>query len=86
MADAVIQKTLINLCYNQPVALLFTSMCCIPDSGQESRDPVRGGGEVVVHHLLVLLQLLTVLHPGDGGLHPGVWDVDGAVEFNFVAL
>lgn len=61
-------------------------MLHVPDSGEESRDPVREGVELVDHHLNICCQVLAVPQPDDGGLRPGVWDVDGAVELGLVAL
>lgn len=61
-------------------------MCCIPDSRKESCDPVCDGLELIHHHLCVPCHVLAVLHPDDGGLKPGIGDVDGAVELSLVAL
>lgn len=61
-------------------------VCYIPDSGEESYDPVCDGLEIIDHHLYVSRQVLAVLHPEDGGLQPGIGDVDGAVEFGLMAL
>lgn len=61
-------------------------MACIPDLRQLSYDPVCDRLEVLDGHLDVPCQVLAVLHPDDGGLQPVVRDVDGAVEFSFVAL
>lgn len=85
--NAVIQytKTLVNLCI-QHLTPLFNSMCYLPDSGEESYDHVCDGLELVDHHLCVWRQVQAVLHPEDGGLQPGIGDVDGAVEFSLMAL
>lgn len=61
-------------------------VACIPDLRQLSDDPVCDCLEVLDGHLYVPCQVLAVLHPDDGGLQPVIRDVDGAVEFSFVAL
>lgn len=61
-------------------------MACTPDLRQLSYDPVCERLEVLDGHPYVPCQVLAVLHPDDGGLQPVVRDVDGAVEFSFVAL
>ena len=61
-------------------------MLLVPDSWEESGDPIGDSLELVDHHLSVCCQVLAVPHPVDGGLHPGVRDVDGAVELGLVAL
>lgn len=76
--------------HNQPVTSFSTSLRHIPDSGEESCDPIGGGLEVVHHHLYVSCQFLAILHPGDG-LEPAIiWvkngNIDGAVEFSLMAL
>lgn len=58
----------------------------LPDSGQERYDPVRDGLKLIDDHLCVPRQVGAVLNPEDGGLQPGIWDVDGAVEFSLMAL
>lgn len=57
-----------------------------PDLRQVSYDPVCERLEVLDGHSYVPRQVLAVLHPEDGGLQPVVGDVDGAVEFSFMAL
>lgn len=59
---------------------------CAPDLRQLSYDPVCDRLEVLDGHLYVPCQVQAVLHPDDGGFQPVVRDVDGAVEFSFVAL
>lgn len=61
-------------------------MSRIPDSRQESGDPVCDGLKLIDHHLYISCQVLAVLQPDDGGLEPGIGDVDGAVEFSLMAL
>lgn len=61
-------------------------MCRIPDSGEESCNPICDSLKFVDHHLHVCSQVLVVLHPDDGGLQPGIWDVNGAVELSLMAL
>lgn len=61
-------------------------VACIPDLRQLSYDPVCDCLEVLDCHLYVPCQVLAVLHPDDGGLQSVVRDVDGAVEFSFMAL
>ena len=78
-------RTLVSLC-DQPDTQFSTSVHLIPDSREKSGDPVRDRLELVDHHLHVSRQVLAVLHPDDGGLQPGVGDVDGAVEFGLMAL
>lgn len=51
-----------------------------------SYDPVCERLEVLDGHPYVPRQVLAVLHPEDGGLQPVIRDVDGAVEFSFMAL
>lgn len=87
MVNAVTQymRTHVRLC-NLPVTQLFTSIRYIPDSGEESYDPVRDGLELIDHNLHVSCQFLAVPHPDNGGLQPGIGNVDGAVEFSLMAL
>lgn len=61
-------------------------MCHIPDSGDVSRNPICEGLELIDRRLHVSRQFLAVLHPYDGGIQPGIGDVDGAVELNLTAL
>lgn len=51
-----------------------------------SYEPVCDRLEVFDRHLQVPCQVLAVLHPDNDGLQPVVGDVDGAVEFSFMAL
>lgn len=75
----------VNVC-NEPVEHIFCPMSRIPDSRQESGDPVCDGLKLIDHHLYISCQVLAVLQPDDGGLEPGIGDVDGAVEFSLMAL
>ena len=58
----------------------------IHDSREESRDPIPNGLELIDHHGTLCGQVLAVLLPDDGGVQPGIGDIDGAVEFSFITL
>lgn len=66
--------------------IFFTYVWYIHGSGEESHDSICDGPQIVDHHLSISAQLLAVLHPDDAGLQPSIRDVNGAVEFSFMAL
>lgn len=88
LADAAIQHIRTHLSeYSAFHVFLHISVhCYLHGSGEESRDSISAGPEVVDHHLSGRSQLLAILQPDNGGLQPGIGDVNGAVELSPVAF